>query len=106
MAVRGDKTLERLVKAEQDAQDKLAESRARLGAHLRVLRDAHGLTVREVGDAVGINFSQVARIEAGESWKPATVMQLVGYYRGLKAPRARKAVVKPALTALEELFAV
>jgi transcriptional regulator with XRE-family HTH domain len=46
----------------------------RLGAALRRARLARGLTLREVGDRVGANFSYIHRLEVGVRRHPSDVM--------------------------------
>jgi transcriptional regulator with XRE-family HTH domain len=45
-----------------------------VGAYLRLLRDAAGLTLAEIADKVGIDTSQIWRIERGKSDPKASTM--------------------------------
>lgn len=40
--------------------------RQRIGSELRALREAQGLTVRELADKAGVIYSHIARIEQGK----------------------------------------
>ena len=49
----------------REINDKFQPDIEKLGKHIRWLRKANGMTVQELANAVGINKSNVGKIEAG-----------------------------------------
>jgi transcriptional regulator with XRE-family HTH domain len=67
-----------------DKKDKSASPGSEaVGAYLRLLRDAAGLTLAEISDKVGIDPSQIWRIERGKSDpKTSTMFKIIALVGG------------------------
>lgn len=63
-------------------EEQLDAKRKQVGAELKAERDRRGLTLQEVGDAVGLHKSQVMLIERAESWRTSTVQRVVRFFEG------------------------
>lgn len=53
---------------------------SKFGEKLRFLRTRHGLTVRELGHAVGVSDSHISRMEKGQSLPTITLAFKIAQY--------------------------
>lgn len=50
---------------EEDIQDSSRQTRERLAARLKAIRDKRGLTVRQLADICGLSRNHISRLEQG-----------------------------------------
>jgi len=56
---------------------------SRFGEKLRYLRTHQGISLRDLGEAIGISHTQITRIERGENIPAVTVAYKIARYFGV-----------------------